>query len=209
MGGASYLRTVRATGLGRPVRRYGAEPPLNTPLTGGVFPQCLYLFLTKIINMQRFFFLLLLAVATTFTVHAQSTEDAVTPETEETTSGPKMAFETMELDYGTIEQDSEPVRTFTFTNTGTEPVLIMNARGSCGCTVPTVTKAPVAPGESSDIKVRYDTHRIGQFRKRVTLTTNIPGDPIVLTIKGKVEAKPEEPAAVPAGEDGMFNGGGK
>lgn len=155
--------------------------------------------------MQRFFLLLLLAVATTFSVQAQESMD--TDATEKVIDGPKMEFESMEVDYGTIEQDSEPFRVFTFTNTGTEPVLITNARGSCGCTVPSYSKAPVAPGESSEIKVRYDTHRLGQFRKRVTLTTNVPGDPIVLTIKGKVDPKPAEPAAVPE-EDGMFNNGG-
>ena len=160
--------------------------------------------------MQRFFFLLLLAIATTFTLQAQVTTAPTPDEAEEVTSGPIMTFETEEVDYGTIEQDSEPFRLFKFTNTGTEPVLIMNARGSCGCTVPSYSKAPVAPGEASEIKVRYDTHRIGQFRKRVTLTTNVPGEPIVLTIKGKVEPKPEEPAATPAVEEGMFKtSGGK
>ena len=157
--------------------------------------------------MRRFFLLLLLATATTFGLQAQAEDATTTPAVEETTDGPQMSFEAMEVDYGTIEQDSEPFRVFKFTNTGTEPVMIMNARGSCGCTVPSYSKAPVAPGESSEIKVRYDTHRIGQFRKRVTLTTNVPGDPIVLTIKGKVEPKPAEPEAVPAGEQGMFNNG--
>lgn len=130
-------------------------------------------------------------------------------ETTEVTSGPQMTFETTELDYGEIMQDSEPFRVFKFTNTGTEPALIMNARGSCGCTIPSYSKAPLAPGETGEIKVRYDTHRIGQFRKRVTLTTNVPGEPIVLTIKGKVDEKPAEPAAVPASEEGMFNAGGR
>ena len=157
--------------------------------------------------MKRFFFLLLLASATTFGLQAQVNQAPPAETVEESTDGPQMKFENTEVDYGTIAQDSEPFRVFTFTNTGTEPALILNARGSCGCTVPSYSKAPVAPGESSEIKVRYDTHRIGQFRKRVTLTTNVPGDPIVLTIKGKVDPKPAEPAAVPAGEEGMFKSG--
>ncbi|MEM7572313.1 MAG: DUF1573 domain-containing protein, partial [Bacteroidota bacterium] len=103
-----------------------------------------------------------------------------------------------------IAQDSDPFRIFTFTNTGDAPLLITNARGSCGCTVPSYSTAPVAPGASSEIKVRYDTHRMGQFRKRVTLTTNASEEPIVLTIKGVVEAAPE---AVPTQENGLFNGG--
>jgi len=161
--------------------------------------------------MKQFFLLLLLACSLT-AVQAQTVTPASAAPAEtvtETADGPAMEFETLEIDYGTIEQDSDPYRIFKFTNTGTEPALITNARGSCGCTVPSYSKAPVPAGEASEIKVRYDTHRLGQFRKRVTLTTNVGTEPIILTIKGVVEAKPEKPAAVPAGEQGLFNSGGK
>ena len=164
--------------------------------------------------MKRFFLLLFLACGFTATMTAQTgvgtveateaIEEAVAP-----ADGAVMSFEALEIDYGVIEQDADPFRIFKFKNTGTEPLLITNARGSCGCTVPSYSKAPVAPGETSEVKVRYDTHRLGQFRKRVTLTTNAGEEPIVLTIKGMVEPKPAEPAAVPAGEQGLFNGGGK
>lgn len=163
--------------------------------------------------MKRFFLLLILASAFT-AVDAQTAPapaDAAPVATETAPAAaedaPVMSFETMELDYGTIERDSDPFRVFKFKNTGSAPLLIKNARGSCGCTAPSWPKAPIEPGATSEIKVRYDTHRLGQFRKRVTLTTNVPGDPIVLTIKGKVEPKPEQPAAVPAGEQGVFGGG--
>ena len=56
---------------------------------------------------------------------------------------PVMTFETMEVDYGTIEQGSDPYRTFAFTNTGNAPLVIKSARGSCGCTVPEYSKTPV------------------------------------------------------------------
>jgi hypothetical protein len=162
--------------------------------------------------MKRFFLLLVLACGVTVAMQAQTEAPATTTPTEEAaaapTSGAVVTFEALEIDYGTIEQDADPFRIFKFKNTGTEPLLITNARGSCGCTVPSYSKAPVAPGETSEVKVRYDTHRLGQFRKRVTLTTNA-GEPIVLTILGKVDSKPAEPAAVPAGEQGLFNGGGK
>ena len=158
--------------------------------------------------MQRFLLLLLLACSFTATVSAQNQATAVeAPAPAAATEGPVAEFETIEIDYGTIVQDSEPIRVFKFTNTGTEALLITNARGSCGCTVPSYSKAPVAPGETSEIKVRYDTHRIGQFRKRVTLTTNAGEEPIILTIKGNVQNKPAEPAAVPSSQEGF--GGGK
>jgi len=159
--------------------------------------------------MKRLSFILLLVCSFTVALQAQTAPAAVSTaiEAAPSTDGPVMTFETMEIDYGNIEQDSDPYRIFKFKNTGTEPLLITNARGSCGCTVPSYSKAPVPAGETSEIKVRYDTHRLGQFRKRVTLTTNAGSDPIVITIKGDVSAKPAEPAAVPAGDQGVFGGG--
>ena len=163
--------------------------------------------------MKRIFLLLVLACGFTVAMQAQPTATpAATEVVEEApvvdTDGPQMTFETLEIDYGTIEQDSDPFRIFKFKNTGKGPLLITNARGSCGCTVPSYSKAPIEADGESEVKVRYDTHRLGQFRKRVTLTTNVGDEPIILTIKGKVEPKPAEPAAVPAGEQGIFNNGG-
>lgn len=105
--------------------------------------------------------------------------------------GPVMAFETTTVDYGTIEKGGEPLRKFKFKNTGTEPLIIKDAKGSCGCTVPTYPKEPIMPGESSEIEVRYDTQRIGMFTKSVTLTTNETNGSHLLTIKGEVKAPTE------------------
>ena len=125
--------------------------------------------------------------------------------------GPVISVEALEVDFGTIEQDSDPIRVFKVTNTGDAPLLITNARGSCGCTTPQREdwNTPIAVGETRDLRVRYDTHRIGPFRKRVTLTHNGGTEPTVLTIKGKVEPKAEAPEAVPAGSQGIFNSGGQ
>ena len=113
--------------------------------------------------------------------------------------GPVMTFEKTEIDYGTIAQGSDPLRKFKFKNTGTEPLVIKNARGSCGCTVPTYKKEPISAKESGDIEVRYDTQRVGPFTKTVTIETNEGEQPRVLTIKGVVtEKKVEE--GVPASE---------
>ena len=154
--------------------------------------------------MKRIFSLLVLlsCLGASVTVQAQA---AATEQTAAAASG--MSFEKTEIDYGTIEQNSDPYRTFTFTNTGNEPIIITNAVGSCGCTVPSFSKAPVAPGETGEVKVRYATDRLGKFRKRVTLTTNVSKEPVVLTIMGEVLDKPAEPEAVPAGDAGMFNNG--
>ena len=155
--------------------------------------------------MQRIFSLLVLLAGLSFSLSAQV--KAMPEATAEAAAPTAMTFAQTEIDYGTIEQNADPYRTFTFTNTGTEPLIITNAVGSCGCTVPSYSKAPVAPGDSGEVKVRYATDRLGKFRKRVTLTTNVSEEPIVLTIMGEVLEKAAQPDAVPAGDAGLFNNG--
>ncbi len=122
------------------------------------------------------------------------------------TTGPSMKFETIEIDYGTIDQGSDGVRKFMFTNTGTEPLVVKNARGSCGCTVPTWPKEPVMPGETASIDVRYDTNRVGKFTKTVTLTTNETIGTRMLTIKGDILKKDAE-QPVPASKPSILKDG--
>jgi hypothetical protein len=99
-------------------------------------------------------------------------------------------FEKEVHDYGTIKQGADGGTEFVFTNTGKEPLVITNATGSCGCTVPEWPKEPLAPGKKASIKVMYDTKRIGNFQKTVTVTSNGSAEPVVLTIKGLVNEVP-------------------
>jgi len=101
--------------------------------------------------------------------------------------GQTMEFESKIIDYGIIEHNVDGNREFKFTNTGDKILIIKNAKGSCGCTVPTWPKEPIAPGESGTIKVKYATNRIGVFTKNIVLLTNSNNhSPIILTIKGEV-----------------------
>lgn len=118
--------------------------------------------------------------------------------------GPVMTFEKTEMDYGTIAQGADPLRRFKFKNTGTEPLVIKNARGSCGCTVPSFKKEPIAPGETSEIEVRYDTQRVGDFSKSITIETNEGEQPRMLMIKGKVNEKVAE-AGVPVNAPSLIS----
>ncbi len=103
------------------------------------------------------------------------------------TPGPHIKFEKLVHDYGDISKGANGECEFKFTNTGTEPLIITDARGSCGCIVPSFPKEPFKPGQSGKGKIKYDTNRIGVFTKTVTVTTNDPDQPnIVLTVKGKV-----------------------
>ena len=104
---------------------------------------------------------------------------------EKTTTG-ILSFETEVIDYGSILQDSEGKRIFTFKNTGDSPILIKSVKGSCGCTVPSKPKNAILPGETSEISVVYDTHRIGGFSKTITIISNAKVERKVLRIKGNV-----------------------
>lgn len=115
-------------------------------------------------------------------------------------NAPEMTFETETIDYGTIEQGADGKREFIFTNTGKEPLIISNAQGSCGCTVPTWPREPIAPGEKSAIKVKYDTKRVGPFTKSVTIHSNAGTATKVIRIKGNVK-KPEQVKTTPEKAD--------
>jgi hypothetical protein len=101
--------------------------------------------------------------------------------------GPMIQFEMNTIDFGEIEKATDGVRTFIFENTGDEPLIIEGVRSSCGCTIPEKPEAPIAPGEKGVIKVKYDTNRIGVFRKTITVNTNVASSStIALKIKGTV-----------------------
>ncbi|MFN6116724.1 MAG: DUF1573 domain-containing protein [Flavobacteriales bacterium] len=102
-------------------------------------------------------------------------------------NGPRIHFEQEVYDYGTIAYGSDGRCSFTFTNTGDAPLIIHQFQSSCGCLVPYWDREPVAPGASGNVRLLYDTRRVGPFRKSATLTTNDPLRPqIVLSIRGEV-----------------------
>ncbi len=95
-------------------------------------------------------------------------------------------FDASEIDYGTINKGDDPLRIIKFTNTGKSPLVITNCQGSCGCTVPECPKDPVMPGQTGELKVRYDTKRVGNFNKTVTVKSNASNSTVYLKIKGVV-----------------------
>lgn len=107
-------------------------------------------------------------------------------------NGPEITFEEETIDYGTLDKGADGKRMFVFTNTGNEPLIISNCKGSCGCTVPTCPKEPIMPGESGEIEVKYDTQRVGSFTKAVTVTSNAKTPTKVVQIKGVINNAPKE-----------------
>jgi len=99
-----------------------------------------------------------------------------------------ITFKTLTIERNNIPYGADETFTFSFKNTGKEPIIISNVQTSCGCTTAKKPEAPVAPKKSADISVKYDTKRVGQFTKTITVTSNV-SEPIVLTIKGTVLAE--------------------
>jgi hypothetical protein len=101
--------------------------------------------------------------------------------------GPAMAFKTEQYDFGKVTEGVVAEYVFTFTNTGTQPLILKEVHASCGCTTPIWTKEPVMPGKTGSIKVAYNSQgRVGIFNKSVSITSNIPDETKVLFIKGEV-----------------------
>jgi len=97
-------------------------------------------------------------------------------------------FKTRLHDFGVIKEEGGPVSTvFEFTNTGTRPLLIIDATASCGCTRPEYPTKPIKPGKKGKIKVTYSPlGRPGAFRKTVKVRTNTPDKSVNLIIEGTV-----------------------
>lgn len=94
-------------------------------------------------------------------------------------------------DFGTIAYMGDGTYEFEYTNTGNEPLVISNCKGSCGCTVPEWSKEAIQPGATGVIKVKYDTKRAGKaFNKSVTVSSNGETAQKVIRIKGRVSEKP-------------------
>lgn len=128
--------------------------------------------------MKTLFISAILLFAVAFNLKAQSQDTTLV-----------IKFEKTVHDYGTIQQGSDGSFEFKFTNEGKTPLILNSVPSSCGCTVPSYTKEPVAPGKVGVIKVVYNTASIGSFSKSVTVNSNAVNSPVLLQIKGNVVQK--------------------
>lgn len=122
-------------------------------------------------------------------------QNSTTPAQNENPNAPEIKFVKLVHDYGTIEKDSDGNCEFEFQNTGKEPLVLSDAKSSCGCTVPQWTREPILPGKKGVIKVHYDTKRVGAINKTVTVFSNAKTPSVVLRITGTVQG-PAQPAPV-------------
>ena len=108
--------------------------------------------------------------------------------------GAKLELKSDTVDYGTVtKEDDNGLRVFEFKNTGDAPLIIKEVKSTCGCTVPSWPKDPIAPGKSGKIEVKYNMG-LGPIRKTITVqsnASNYPDGVVPLKLKGEVVKKEE------------------
>jgi hypothetical protein len=138
------------------------------------------------------------------TMTATPAAQAATPAAPDNPNAPEFKFDVEEYNFGTIKQGDKVTYDFKFANSGKEALVISEAHGSCGCTVPQWPKEPVAKGAKAEIHVEFNSAgKQGMQDKTVTITSNAKGGAKVLHLKGNVEAPPPAPVdntAKPAGD---------
>lgn len=114
---------------------------------------------------------------------------------------PVMTFTKTEHDFGTINEGDVVEHKFAFTNTGKAPLVIVSAKGSCGCTVPEWPKDPIAPGATGEMLVKFNSNgKPNQQAKQVTITANTESGKEILKIKATVTPKAKPVSGTPVSE---------
>ncbi|MDC7996263.1 DUF1573 domain-containing protein [Altibacter sp. HG106] len=147
--------------------------------------------------MKKSVLIMALASVVAFTACKENASDKVSEENvaaaadRDANAGkfPEMTFDETEFDFGTIDQGTNVEHTFTFTNTGEAPLVIVDAKSSCGCTVPEYTKEPVAPGATGEMLVKFNGSGKNQVSKTVTITANTQQGKETIKIKAFVNPK--------------------
>lgn len=113
----------------------------------------------------------------------------------------KMTFNETEFNFGTVKAGEKVRHEYKFKNTGDEPLIISNAKGSCGCTVPEWPKEPIGVGEEGSIMVQFDSkNKKGNQTKQVTITANTDPPQSIIYIKGEVLADEKTPTVTPTAQ---------
>ena len=112
----------------------------------------------------------------------------------------EITFEETVYDFGKIKYKGNGTHSFVYKNTGKKPLILTKVRSSCGCTVPKWSKEPTKKRDKNEIKVKYNTGRVGKFTKSITVYSNAKNSTVKLVIKGEVLKKEPEPETSPIKE---------
>jgi hypothetical protein len=138
------------------------------------------------------FLAVLLSACSTDPSKKAKANDSATVAEASASDAPVMTFDKLSHDFGTINEGEVVETVFKFTNTGSSDLIILSARGSCGCTVPDYPKdQPIAPGDSAEVTVKFDSNNKPNANNRsVTFTTNTEKGREVVQIRTFVTADP-------------------
>ncbi len=133
------------------------------------------------------------STAQTIPVTSPATNNPTTPAEKPEGPLPSMKFREELYDFGEVKEGDVVEHVFSFVNEGEAPLIISDAKASCGCTVPEWPKEPIPVGESGEIKVRFNSkNRTGIQNKPVTITANTWPVTTRVTIKGNVIKEEEK-----------------
>ena len=108
---------------------------------------------------------------------------------------PVMEFDQRTYEFGTVDEGDVIEGTFKITNTGKSDLVILSAKASCGCTVPSWPKEPIKPGDTAELTFKFNTRgKPNQQNKSITIKSNAEKTTEVLRIKGFVTPKPKTAA---------------
>ena len=113
--------------------------------------------------------------------------------------GPKIVVQQSEYDFGQVNQGEKVTHVYIITNSGGDLLKITKVNASCGCTVAKPDKDELAPGESTNLVVTFDSKgRFGKQKKLIRVESNDPNNPqVILTLKGSVKMPENENASYP------------
>lgn len=112
---------------------------------------------------------------------------------QEKVDGPAINFEKASHEFGDIHQGDKVKHTFTFENTGTEPLIITNVQVTCGCTAPKWPRDPIAPGQEGEITIQFNSAgKIGRQNKIITIVSNAVNPNNKISIVTNVLPKKED-----------------
>lgn len=103
--------------------------------------------------------------------------------------GQQLFFAETTYNFGEMMEDGPGTFKIEFKNKGDQPIIINRVRSSCGCTIPSWPKEPVAPEQTGEIEVKYNTALTGSFMKSVYIYSTAENSPVKLMVKGKVIPK--------------------
>ena len=120
--------------------------------------------------------------------HSHDNDHSSTPATLNPSDLTMVHFDTTRFDFGKIKDGTKVQHTFKIKNTGAVPLVITNVSASCGCTIPSYSKEPVAPSAEADIHIEFDSKdRKGIQQKNILVTANVANSPFSLGFKAEVE----------------------